>query len=149
MPRVLFLCTGNYYRSRFAESLFNWRAGQLGLSWTAESRGLGIDMEGVFNVGPISQHVLDALRSRGIPIESEPRFPVAVTAADLSRSDLIIALKEAEHRRLLEPHVPDGQGNVEYWHIHDLDCATAETALPQIEAHVEALVARLAAGGRR
>jgi len=149
VPRVLFLCTGNYYRSRFAESLFNWRAGQLGLSWTAESRGLGIDMEGVFNVGPISQHVLDALRSRGIPIECEPRFPVAVTAADLNQSDLIIGLKEAEHRRLLEPHLPDDRRKVEYWHIHDLDAAPADTALPQIEASVEALVARLASGGLR
>ena len=28
---VLFLCTGNYYRSRFAEILFNSVAAQMGL----------------------------------------------------------------------------------------------------------------------
>jgi protein-tyrosine-phosphatase len=32
---VLFLCTGNYYRSRFAEVLFNSVAGKMGLLWQA------------------------------------------------------------------------------------------------------------------
>ena len=37
---VLFLCTGNYYRSRFAEILFNSVAGRMGLPWKAMSKGL-------------------------------------------------------------------------------------------------------------
>ena len=41
--RLLFLCTGNYYRSRFAEILFNSVAGKMGLSWKASSRGLAIE----------------------------------------------------------------------------------------------------------
>lgn len=31
MKRVLFLCTGNCYRSRFAEICFNWHAEQRNL----------------------------------------------------------------------------------------------------------------------
>ena len=38
--RLLFLCTGNYYRSRFAELLFNALAREAGLSWIASSRGI-------------------------------------------------------------------------------------------------------------
>ena len=38
---VLFLCTGNYYRSRFAEVLFNSVAGQMGLPWRAHRRRAG------------------------------------------------------------------------------------------------------------
>ena len=57
--RILFLCTGNYYRSRFAEIFFNWQAQQRGLSWQAESRGLAIDG---YNYGPISRHTLATLR---------------------------------------------------------------------------------------
>jgi hypothetical protein len=36
---ILFLCTGNYYRSRYAEELFNHLAKVKGHSWRAFSRG--------------------------------------------------------------------------------------------------------------
>ena len=52
-PVVLFLCTGNYYRSRFAEVLFNHLARERGSCWRAESLGLDLAI-GVNNVGPIS-----------------------------------------------------------------------------------------------
>ncbi|HEX3600375.1 MAG TPA: hypothetical protein VHU84_09555, partial [Lacipirellulaceae bacterium] len=61
--QVLFLCTGNYYRSRFAEIYFNWLAQQRGLAWSAESRGLALDD---CNNGPISRHTLSILKMRGI-----------------------------------------------------------------------------------
>jgi protein-tyrosine-phosphatase len=37
IQRVLFLCTGNYYRSRYAEELFNHLARAEGLGWRAFS----------------------------------------------------------------------------------------------------------------
>ena len=37
MKRVLFLCTGNYYRSRYAEELFNHLARGENLPWRASS----------------------------------------------------------------------------------------------------------------
>ena len=40
---VLFLCTGNYYRSRFAGHVFNDRARKGGIAWLADSRGLALD----------------------------------------------------------------------------------------------------------
>ena len=50
---ILFLCTGNYYRSRLAEVLFNSVAGKMGLPWQASSRGLALE-RGVNNVGPMA-----------------------------------------------------------------------------------------------
>lgn len=44
MDTVLFLCTGNYDKSRFAEEYFNHRAILLGAGWRADSRGLTQNM---------------------------------------------------------------------------------------------------------
>ena len=41
MKKILFLCTGNYYRSRLAEELFNHLAIKNDLPWRAWSEGLG------------------------------------------------------------------------------------------------------------
>jgi len=39
MKKILFLCTGNYYRSRYAEEIFNHLAKREDLPWRAFSRG--------------------------------------------------------------------------------------------------------------
>ena len=62
---ILFLCTGNYYRSRFAEVLFNSVAGKMGLPWQASSRGLALE-RGVNNVGPMAVSAIAALETMGI-----------------------------------------------------------------------------------
>jgi protein-tyrosine phosphatase len=142
--RVLFLCTGNYYRSRFAEILFNAVAARHGLAWRAESRGLAIEF-GALNVGPMSQAALRRLQVLGIPTEAHLRLPLPVTEADLRAADLIVALKEAEHRPLLGARFPGWAERVCFWHIHDLDCGTVADALAGIEYEVEALAAGLRA----
>src|SRR5438132_9438361 len=98
---VLFLCTGNYYRSRFAEVLFNSVAGKMGLPWQASSRGLALE-RGVNNVGPMAVAAVKALEARGLRgIADLARLPAQVAADDLERADWIVALKEAEHLPLL------------------------------------------------
>jgi low molecular weight protein-tyrosine phosphatase len=73
---VLFLCTGNYYRSRFAEILFNSVAGKMGLPWRASSRGLALE-RGVNNVGPMAAAAVKALETRGLRAAVDfARFPI-------------------------------------------------------------------------
>jgi len=141
MKQVLFLCSANYYRSRFAEHLFNWLAPQIGLPWRADSRGLMVGYWG--NVGPISEFTVDALRLRGIPINGNHRYPESLALTDLSNSELVVAVKESEHRPLMEDLFPDWADRVEYWDVDDLDCATPGVALPYLEEKVRTLVARL------
>lgn len=138
---VLFLCTGNYYRSRFAEILFNSLACRMKLDWAADSRALRITAGR--NVGPIAQAAIGGLRQRGIDLPSMIRFPLQACEGDFASATLIIALKEAEHRPLLESQYPRWAHRVEYWHVHDMDQATAAEALAEIERGVQELIARL------
>src|SRR5262252_7419834 len=94
---VLFLCTGNYYRSRYAEVLFNSVAGKMGLPWKASSGGLALE-RGVNNVGPMAPSAVKALEARGLCALSEfDRFPIQVTVDDFAAAHWIVALKEAEY----------------------------------------------------
>ncbi|MEZ4866037.1 MAG: low molecular weight phosphatase family protein [Caldilineaceae bacterium] len=117
---VLFLCTGNYYRSRFAEILFNHGAAQQGINWMADSRGLATEL-GVNNVGPISRYAVAGLRARQIPIAAaEARFPAQLQAADLATATLTIALDETEHRPYMTQRFPAWLDRIDYWRVADL-----------------------------
>ena len=142
MKRVLFLCSGNYYRSRFAEIFFNWHAEQLGVPWHAESRGLALDGR---NAGPLSRYTASSLAAHGISWAEYLRSPLSVTEADFTAADRIIAVKEAEHRPIVEARFPAWRDLVEYWQVHDLDCATPNETLTHLEREVLGLLATLSA----
>jgi protein-tyrosine phosphatase len=148
MPKqVLFLCSGNYYRSRFAEHLFNWLAPHFELEWRADSRGLLVGQGG--NIGPISGFAVDALTTIGIPLAGNHRDPEPLTRDDLKGSVHIVAVKEAEHRPVIVAQFPEFVDRVEYWDVDDLDCETAEEALPYLEQRVRDLISRLKADAAR
>jgi protein-tyrosine phosphatase len=142
MKKVLFLCSGNYYRSRFAEHFFNWLAASEKSAWQADSRGIVVGRHD--NPGPISRHARERLAELGISLKIHPRHPRQVTEQELSAADLVIAVKEAEHREMLNARFPGWSDRVEYWQIDDLDFAGAEEALPLLEQEVRSLLERLA-----
>jgi protein-tyrosine phosphatase len=139
--KVIFVCSANYYRSRYAEHYFNWLAEREKLSWKADSRGLMVGTWG--NIGAISRHTAEALQRRGIALVDDPRDPKPLTLEDLAGADLVVAVKEAEHRDLMAQQFPHWEHRVEYWHVDDLDCAESHEALPHLEQQIHALVERL------
>jgi protein-tyrosine phosphatase len=140
--RVLFLCSGNYYRSRFAELFFNHLAEAEGLPYRADSAGLWPECH-KHNPGPISRHTIAALAERGIQLPSELRAPRDVEQSDIERSTITVALKEAEHRPLISDRFPALLERVEFWHVDDVGDAPPSVALPMIDRLVRELVQRL------
>jgi protein-tyrosine phosphatase len=138
--KVLFLCTGNYYRSRFAEMLFNALASRENLDWHADSRGLAL---GISNVGPVYPGVLDHLKTLGFVAQNEPRFPARLEMADLETADLVIAINESEHRSLMSQQFEQWAQQTTYWDIPDLNLMTTEDAFSRIEKHVTALIRQM------
>jgi protein-tyrosine phosphatase len=140
--KVTFVCTANYYRSRFSEYLFNALAKKSGLQWRATSRGLQTWM--VANEGPISEFTVERLTALGAPFDGE-RLPVQLSEADLETADLVVAVKWAEHHAMMAEQFPAWADRIEYWDVDDLDCDTADEALPVCEGCVRSLVNRLSA----
>ena len=138
---VLFLCTGNYFRSRLAERVFNQRATERGIPWRALSRSLAPRPE-LRNPGPISPHCLRALTALGLPAHVD-RSPLEASRTDLEGADRIVAVNEREHRPLVEQRFPELADRVEYWSCEDVGAKEPDEACRAVVEEVEALVRRL------
>ncbi len=139
---VLFLCTGNYYRSRFAEHYFNEQARLRNMDWQASSRGLQPSQD---NLGFMSRDALDRLRVLDIDPPEPLRLPKDLQAHDLCAATVTIAVNEIEHRPLMEARFPEWTERVRYWRIFDVDVTAADTGLAAIEEAVQALLTELSA----
>ena len=51
------------------------------------------------------------------------RLPVSCAKNDFERADLVIAMKETEHRPLVRERHAAWEHSVIYWNIHDIDVA--------------------------
>ncbi len=138
MPNtILFLCTGNYYRSRYAEIVFNHLAAKAHLNWQADSRGL--EASAGRNVGPISTFALERLTHQGIPLSEPLRFPMQLEEKDLQEAGLIIAVNRVEHEPMMKKYFPAWAEKIIYWDVADLDITDSENALAEIERRIQAI----------
>lgn len=143
MKTILFLCTGNYYRSRFCELYFNHHAARRALAWRADSRGLAPDITAFRNPGPLSPYTRGALQSLGIPLEEKPRPPLTVYPADFLAADRIIVLSRHEHEPMVKAYFPSYEPRVEYWEVGDIAIESPAAAIGQMVELTERLLGEL------
>ena len=139
MKKMIFVCTGNYYRSRFAQAWFNFHKGSMLEGWKAESRGLKIE----WAPGLLSPHTKDALETHGIPNTYHQPLPKALMLEDLEHAALVVAFKHEEHYPMMQEQFPEWADRIRYWHIHDLDVWKPEQTLPAIMIQVGLLIEEL------
>jgi len=140
---ICFLCTGNYYRSRYAEEYFNHRARQTGLPWHADSRGLHPKLEKLANPGPMSLFAKAFLILKGVHIQNGRRRPQLLQQNEIPQFEHIIALNAEEHRPYIEQHYPQLKDSIEYWDIKDLYLEPAPKALARIDTNIAQLLKSL------
>ena len=128
---ILFLCSGNYFRSRFAELWFNHEADQRRLPWYATSAGLLMENN---NQGNISEYTRTFAHARGWTVPNRP--PIAASKTLFDYAEHVIALKEAEHRQPIELRFPEYMDKVMFWSIHDEDVMKPSDILPLLESQL-------------
>jgi len=135
--RILFLCTANYYRSRFAELYCNHLAELRGLAVRSDSAGLEMTQWRHVNPGELSGHAERALKDLGIPIEQPPRAPKQFASSMITDGVRAIALSEREHRPMIARDFPELVGRIEFWSVEDVDLEVPDRALRRIRESVE------------
>ena len=137
MDRILFVCTGNYYRSRFAEILYNYLAKEKGLDQLAYSRGLEVFEKR--NKGTIASETVNYLKQINVPIPPPIAFPVQFEAADCHQARQTILLDKKEHLPMLKKYHPELVDQVAYWEFPDTQFKAHTIVLPQLEQRIRSM----------
>jgi protein-tyrosine phosphatase len=129
--KILFVCTGNYYRSRFAEILFNHLVSDPH-NQLAFSRGFEVFK--ARNEGPISIYTRNYLTELQIPVDE--RYPIQITEIDLLIAHRIILLDREEHEPMFNQYFPEVDVEIEYWAFQDIQFKQPHVVLPLIEKQI-------------
>ncbi|MEO1712360.1 MAG: low molecular weight phosphatase family protein [Bacteroidota bacterium] len=141
MKRYQFICTGNFYRSRLAETLLNHWASEKSLPVRATSRGL--EVFAARNEGPISPFTQEYLKVLEISLPEPIPFPQQVSERDFTLADRVILMDESEHRPMMEKYFPTWADRVEYWSFPDIQYQTPDDILPGIAKEVQQLLGQI------
>ena len=137
--RVLFICTGNFYRSRFAEAVFNHHAEQRQIPWTAFSRGLAVHLA----EGYLSSFTVEALGARQIELRHTGPGRMQLSEEDLLKSSYRIAMDRSEHLQMMLAQFPAWAAQIDYWDVSDIPYRSSIDALPEIELKVMQLLEKI------
>ncbi len=143
MKQILFLCSGNYYRSRFCELYFNALAERSRLSWRADSSALLRDLSDTGNVGAIAKEVIEKLNELGVESLAHPRMPKIATAKQICTANRVYAASRVEHAPMVEEHFLEQADLIEFFEVEDVPIMQPEEAFELLCKDVERVIEEL------
>ena len=136
MKKILFVCTANIYRSRFAEEVFNSLAINRGASLIAFSAGLKV---GEYTTRKIYYPALDNLEKFNILPKRADELSVHINNIDLDQYDRLICIDKNEHKPMVQSDPNLSTFKFEYWDITDMPKVDSDISLPKCYKQVESL----------
>ena len=140
--KVVFVCTGNYYRSRFAESYFNYLCDILKLNYEADSYGLAIHYadELAEKHGELSPFSRERMEHIGIPDNYFERSRKSLTKDAIENSDVIIAMDEDEHTEMIMEQFPSYINQFNFFKVKDVFDWEPKQTLDETQKMVEMMI---------
>lgn len=140
--KVTFVCTGNYYRSRFAESYFNYLCDILKLNFEADSYGLAIHYadELAEEHGEISPYSKERMEQIGIPDHYFDRDRKSLTKDAIENSDIIIAMDKEEHTEMIMEQFPSYINQFNFFEVKDVFDWEPKKTLDETQKNVEKMI---------
>ena len=140
MNSILFVCTGNIFRSRFAEEVFNHLRKINGVDATAFSAGLQV---GRYKQRKIYWPAMNELERLKIEPLRSNEDSVHINDIDVSIYDQIICMDEEEHKPMVRSNELLSGFNFKYWNIVDMPKVSSDISLPKCYKKVETLIDQL------
>ena len=133
--RVLFICTGNFFRSRYAEAHFNCMCDWNKCSHYAVSAGVTIDPQ----IGPISTYSLYRMVERGIDAKFASPHAKRLYKGDIEEADIALCMYEKEHKPMMKLFFEDIENKIVYFNIPDINENSPNKSLDMVETEVNNL----------
>ena len=137
MKKVLFVCTANIHRSRFAEEVFNYFCAKHNKDYHAFSAGLRV---GDYSFRKIYYPALENLKAFNITPQRPNDLSKHIKDVNLENYDKIICMDEDEHKPMVNSDPKLSNYNFEYWNITDMPKVDSDVSLPICYKKVEILL---------
>ena len=142
MRTVLFLCTGNYFRSRFSELWFNHQIVLQGHDDDvhAVSAGLKVTSDNG-NIGAMAIEAQIALQQRGVAVDpTQLAMPRQVSRDDVEQADVVVAVDAEAHRPMVQELFPDLEAKIRFWSVKDLGEDEGTDPISLLQHQVDQLI---------
>ena len=134
MYKILFICTGNFYRSKFCEAFMENEGKVLKIPIRTMSRGFEISLaDKVASIyGETSPYTIQRLDQLGIDCGKVKKRRTPVSQHDINSNDIIVIIDKAEHSPYME-NFDFPENRTVFWEVKDIADWTAKETLDELE----------------